>query len=504
LSIGLFAFGSSLRITVLDHNTTAARGAVGADVRFLVPFPDSGVGAAAALPAATTLVFKGPVIRATDPRYAFSTVVGVDPSTYAAGGWWPPKDAATPLPDLLVRLKAHPIGYAVPAGTSSVEIEATAPSPAPKGVHIVIPTTVADGSVRDVDLGALRAGTQIYRGESEGATRLLSVMLAAPPTAPISLVRAGSFAVTFERLTALGTGSDVAAPISGWRGLQTTGLIVRTAPTPSGGLHAEFQVAGGGPIGGIAPTDPPLPAILPAADAAGGSPVDVHMGFAGFSVRPVGALRGFPTVSRGSAPIVVPLVPLVERFHQILQPPNGGSFEVLGMGTADPSAAIRRAGFSIGSVSRAADIESALATSPQNLALGMEFAAGFAGASLAVLALGLALFFGAQRRRYELSSLRALGGKSSHAVIALALEYGLVLVPAAVLGAIEGTALLRLVLTSVAPPVPGAGPVELAIDGTGVALATAAALLTLLVGLVSTGRQMRSRESTSVLRGEPE
>ncbi|MEA2581339.1 MAG: putative transport system permease protein [Actinomycetota bacterium] len=504
LSTGLFAFSSSLRSTVLDHNTNAARGTVGADWSYLVPFPDDEARSVADLPSDATLVFKAPVNTTDDPRFAASTVIGVDPATYPSGGWWRPGDSTDPFPSLLARLKAPPLGERLPAGTSTVEIRATVAADAPPGVHIWAPLSFPDGAVRAADLGALRAGTQTYRTPTNGASRVLSVMLAAPDPAPVSLVRAGGFAVTFERLAFLGSPSGATAPLSDWRGLQATGLIVTSTATPEGFLRAEFRVAGGGPIGGIAPTNLPLPAIVGTTAAPPLSSVGLDVGFTGLSVRSVGVVRGFPAIRSSDTPVIVPLAPLIQRFEQILQAPNGGVFEVLAMGDTDPTAGIRGAGFSIGTVSRAADIEATLATSPQNLALGMEFAAGVAGATLAVMALGSALFFGAHRRRYELSSLRALGGRPRHAVAALALEYGLILVPATALGYVMGTVLLRIVLAFVSPPVAGTGPALLVIDWAGAALATIAGLLTLAFGLTSAARQMRSPEASLALRGEPE
>ncbi|MEA2551529.1 MAG: putative transport system permease protein, partial [Actinomycetota bacterium] len=506
LSVGLFSFSASLRSTVLTHNTNAARANVGADWRYLVPPPADEPRSVEALPGRTTLAFKGPVNISDDPRFAFATVVGVDPQTYPEGGWWRPEDSVDPLPDLLGRLVPAPIGFPIRPGVSTLEIEVTTPAPAPAGVHIWVPLTFPDGSVKDSDLGQLVPGQQTYRTTTDGAVRALSVMLAAPAQAPPSLVRAGHFSVTFDRVSLLGAGSSGAVdePLEGWGGLQATGLIVSTDAAPSGGLEATFRVAGGGPIGGVAPTDPPLPAIVRVGAAGAGSPVGLRVGSVGFTIHPVGSLTAFPTIGRGSAPVIVPIDGLLERFEQILRPPNGGVFEVLGMGSRDPTSEVRHAGFEVGLVSRAADIEARLATSPQNLALGMEFAAGVAGAVLAVMALSLALFFGAQRRRYELSSLRALGGRASHAMIALAGEYGLILVPAFIVGAAVGTILLHVVLAYVAPPVAGTGLSVLVIDRVSVALAAGAALATLVLGLLSAGKQMRAGAPSAELRGEPE
>src|SRR5207248_684448 len=187
-------------------------------------------------------------------------------------------------------------------------------------------------------------------------------------------------------------------------------------------------------------------------------------GPAHLAVQQVGQIRGFPQASPGEPVVVVSVQALTERFQQILQPPGGGLFLVLSADAADPSIGIRRAGFQILIGSSAAAIEARLASTPQNLALGMEYSAGVAGAVLAVLSLGLALYFGGRRRRYELSSLRALGGRPADAALALGLEYGFVLIPSALVGYALGAVLLWSVLRYVSPPVAGTGIPHLMID----------------------------------------
>ena len=164
---------------------------------------------------------------------------------------------------------------------------------------------------------------------------------------------------------------------------------------------------------------------------------------------------------------------------------------------------MRRAGLQVVGVSRAASIEARLGSSPQNLALGMEFAAGLAGSVLAILALGLALYFGGRRRRYEFSSLRALGGRPGHAAAALAVEYGLVVVPTLVVGYGVGTALLASVLPYVVPSV-AVGVPKLLVDRNAALAAAVASAVTLAIGLLVSAAGMRTASASAVLRGEPE
>jgi predicted lysophospholipase L1 biosynthesis ABC-type transport system permease subunit len=216
-------------------------------------------------------------------------------------------------------------------------------------------------------------------------------------------------------------------------------------------------------------------------------------------------VRSFPTTEPGLPFVILPVQALTERFLQILQPPNGGVFSVLAMGGQDPAPSVQRAGLRVVHTFSAARIEALLASSQQNLAIGMEFAAGVAGVSLAVLVLSLALYFGGRRREYEFSSLRAMGGRPRHAATALAIEYGLVLAASLGLGFVIGAGLLSLIITLVTPPVTTTAAIpRVLIDWPGLLIAAAVAVAAWGVGLLLALGQARRVSATAVLRGEPE
>jgi hypothetical protein len=497
LSMGLFAFSSSLRRTVLTGDVNTARGQVGADWNFLVGTPTQGARSAAALPAGATLVFHGSVATSSESSLAEATVIGLDPTSYASGGWWRERDADVPLSTLLARLAPPPIGIALPRGTDRVQIHTALPLPS--GTELVATLEDPNGGIAGRVLEPDAAGG--YQAPSAGATRLLSIVVSA--AAPDAAVQRG-FDLALGPLILTGSSPPVTVPVSTWHGLDTGGQTVQTTPSGGDSIRARFAATTGGPIGGIAPADAPLPALV--GQTASGSRTAtaiVRVGYLGLPLRVVGTLHAFPAIRSDVPLVVVPVRAVTERFGQILREPNGGAFSVLAMGGDDPTPEVRGAGLEVIATSRAATIEALLGSSPQNLALGMEFAAGVAGAVLATLALGLALYFGARRRRYEFSSLRALGGGPRHAAATLAIEYGLLLVPVLAVGYGIGTALLAVVLPHVASG-SAAGAPTLLVDRGAMLAAALASAATLAVGLAATAARLTRGSASAVLRGEPE
>jgi len=501
LSTGLFAFSSSLRATVLRGNENVARGEVGADWNLLVGSPTQGAAVSGKLAPGATLVFHGSIATSSDPRLAEGTMIALDPAGYASAGWWREEDADAPLLTLLSRLTPAPIGLALPPGTTSVQLRTT--PRVPEGVRLVDSLEDAQGRVSARDLVARGAGSGTYAGPTGGADRLLSVVLTADRPSGL-LLRSGGFDVTFAGMSLLGSFPDRPVPLSTWRGLDAGGQTVATSPVGRDALHARFVTVVGGPIGGIAPPDPPLPALV-GIPATGGDirTASVRVGSLSLSARVVGTIRAFPALRADTPLLLVPVRSVAERFAQILRTPDGGAFSVLAMGASDPTSSVRRAGLQVVGVSRAASIEARLGSSPQNLALGMEFAAGLAGSVLATLALGLALYFGGRRRRYEFSSLRALGGRPGHAAAALAIEYGLVVVSTVVVGYGVRTALIASVLPYVVPSVADGVP-KLLVDRNAALAAAVASAVTLAIGLLVSAAGMRTASASAVLRGEPE
>jgi ABC-type antimicrobial peptide transport system permease subunit len=203
-------------------------------------------------------------------------------------------------------------------------------------------------------------------------------------------------------------------------------------------------------------------------------------------------------------PVVALSLPgLIERFEQIFQPPAGGAFVVLGMGGTSPLAATKAAGFQVNDVARASTIEEQLASSKNNLAVGMEFAASIAGGLLTALALALGVYFGGRRHEYEFASLEVLGARSRDVFSTLVVEHGLVLVCSLVIGCGVGIGLFALALSFVAPT-PSGVPAEMLIAWPAILLASAVAGGTLLLAVALATARIRSRSPLSLLRGEPE
>jgi hypothetical protein len=503
LSLGLFAFASSLRTTVLTRNRDVARQEVGADWSLVVGTPGSASLAAERLPPHTTLAFYGSTAASSDSQLVPAPAIGIDPSTYAGGAWWQPQDADRPLSGLVRALTPPPIGAPLPPAVSSMQIEVTASRVA--GLRL---WTVLEYPTRGVvgrDLGPLRSGTERYETAVSGARRLLSIVLVAPFPVPPSLLQAGDLPVMFQRLTVSGSFGSRSVDMSGWRGLQTGAATVRVVSLGGGGVRATVTAVGGGPIGGVAPPAPPVPILVGGVRNSLPRQASLQIGHLHLQTRIAGTVRSFPTTEPGLPFIILPVQAVSNGFAQILQPPNGGVFAVLGMGRHDPTGSVRGVGLHVVRTFATARVEGLLASSQQNLAIGMEFAAGVAGVLLAVLVLSLALYFGGQRRDYEFSSLRAVGGRARHAGIALAVEYGLVLAASMAIGFALGAGLLSLVVSLVTPPETTTAAIpRLVVDWRGLLIAAAIAVGAGGLALALAVRHTRPLSAAAVLRGEPE
>jgi hypothetical protein len=502
LSAGLLAFASSVRTTALTRNQDAARARLGADWNLLVNTPAQVTAAADRLGANTTLTFHGSAQTSAAP-VGFANVLGVDPSTFGSGGWWQAQDSTLPLSSLLRRLEVPELGLPIPSRASLLKLRVAAPSV--HGLHLWAVGQGLSGTVANRDLGALRSGRRTYVGHVAGLTNLLSIIVSPPPAAGASPFPARRLSLSFDSLMLSGPSGSRAVDLSGWRGLNTGGANVATRAAPGGGVRAGFVVVNQGPTGAIAPPAPPLPVVV--GGAAQGRPrsgAAVQIGQLQVPVRIVGSLRTVPSMSGSDEPIVALSLPaLIARFDQIFQPPTGGAFVVLAMGAASPLASTKAAGFQVTDVAKASTIEEQLASSKNDLAVGMEFAASIAGVLLAALALALGVYFGGRRHDYEFASLEALGVRTRDVFSTLAVEHGLVLVCSLVIGCAVGIGLLALVSSFVAPA-PSGVPAELLIDWPAILFASAVAAGTLLLAVALATARIRSHSPLSLLRGEPE
>jgi FtsX-like permease family len=504
LSAALFGFATSLRTTELTRNQAAARAQVGADWSLSVGWPAQGVASANRLGSRATMAFYGSAAASSAPALSLATVIGVDPASYAGAGWWQARDASPPLPSLLSRLSAPPIGMALPHGTQALQLQVSAP--AGTGLRLWAVLWSPNDFFSDRSLGVLRPGTRTYRARVDGTSRLLSIMVSGSPQAVATLLRHPRLRLGFEHLVLSGTGAQRAVDLSAWRGLQAGGATVGATPLGAGGLQATLTVSHGGSFGGIAPASAPVP-ILIGGVGSGRAPrqATLQVGSLVLPARVVGTMNAFPVATERGLPFAVaPVRALIERFQQALQPPGGGVFVVLSMGGASPAALTRRAGLQVTAVSSAAAIEARLASHQENLAIGIEFAAAIAGVALAMLALILSAYFGGRRYEYEAASFEALGAKPRNAVSTLAFEYGAVVFCAAAAGMGVGLGLLAVTLSYVTSPAGGPAGTGLLVDWPAIAAASTVAAASLAGTLLVAAMRIRRLSPVAILRGEPE
>lgn len=506
LSAGLFGFASSIRATQLSRDRQAARQRVGADWAVTVDEPRQPLVAETALGHDVTLAFLGVASSWSSGRLALADVVGIDPSTYGRGAWWQSRDAAVPLGSLLARMGSPPLGLRLPPKASAMQLTVTCGA-GDDGLRLTAVTTSRSGAVRDRALGALRPGTHTYRTGVPGGGRLLSVLVEQPAKAPTGSP-GSAVPIGFERLALSGDGTSRLVDLSSWTGLDTgRGFVPTTAS--DGALEAKVKPAGGGPVGGIAPPRPPLPALLAGVGASPLPHPSVRIGLTGATVRlplsAMGRVRSFPLGSLPDFPtVVVPIRSLVERFEQEGRSATGGSFAVLAMGPRNPTSLARTAGFRVVRLSSAADVEAELATRQEALAVGMDFAASVTSVLLALLALALGVYFGARRRDYEYASLEAVGSTRRHAILSLAAEYGGLLAVSLAFGYGLGIGLLGLVLPFVTPPTLAPAASGSVTDWTTILSASVAVTAVFGAALGLAGLRLRRLSSMGLLRGEPQ
>jgi len=504
LSAALFAFATSLRTTELTRNQVAARAQVGADWSLSVGWPAQGVSSANRLGSRATLAFYGSVAASSAPALWLASVIGVDPASYAAAGWWQAGDARLPLRSLLSRLSALPIGVALPRAAQTLQLQVSAS--AGKGLHLWAVLSSSSDMFVDRSLGVLRPGTSTYRARIKGASRLLSIMVSGSPQAVAPLLHHPKVRLVFENVVLSGAEAKRPVDLSGWRGLEANGATVGVIPVGAAGLRLALTVSQGGSLGGIAPASAPVP-ILIGGVGRGRAPRDatLQVGSVVVPTRVVGTMNAFPAATQRGLPFaVLPVRALIERLQQARQPPGGGLFVVLSMGSASPVALTKHAGLQVTAVSRAATIEARLASHQENLAIGIEFAAAIAGVALAMLALVLSAYFGGRRYEYEAASFEALGARLKNVVSTLAFEYGAVVLCSATVGLGVGLGLLAVTHSNVTSPAGGPAVTGLLVDWPAIAVAFVVAAASLSATLLVAAMRIRRLSPVAVLRGEPE
>jgi hypothetical protein len=504
LSASLFAYATSLRTTELTRNQNAARAQVGADWSLSVGWPTQGVVSAERLGSLATLAFYGSAAASSAPALWLASVIGVDPESYAGAGWWQAGDANLPLPSLLPRLSAPPIGMALPHEAQTLQVRVSASTG--KGLRLWAILASSSGVVFDRSLGVLQPGTGAYRARVAGASRLLSIMVSGSQQAVAPLLPRPMVRLVFEHLAISGAGASRAVDLSAWRGVEASGATVPVSPIAAGGLQAALTASQSGPLGGIAPASQPIPILIGGVSRARAPrEATLQVGSIVLPVRVVGTMNAFPVATEHGLPFaVVPLRAIIEHFQQALQSAGGGVFVVLSMGGASPAGLARRAGLQVTAVSSAATIEAQLAAHQENLAIGIEFAAAIAGVALAMLALVLSAYFGGRRYEYEAASFEALGAKLRNVVSSLAFEYGAIVLCSATVGLAVGLGLLAVTLPSVTSSASGPVGTGLLVDWPAVAAASIVAAASLAGTLLVAAMRIRRLSPVAILRGEPE
>src|SRR5262249_27163594 len=238
LSVALFAFATSLRTTELTRNQDAARTQVGADWSLSVGWPTQGVASAKRLGSRATLAFYGSAAASSAPALWLATVIGVDPASYPGAGWWQARDASRPLPALLSRLSAPPIGMALPHGAQTLQLQVSASTG--KGLRLWAVLSSSNDMFFDRPLGALQPGTRTYKARVEGASRLLSIMVSGSPQAVAPLLRQPRVRLVFHRFLLSGAGVNRAVDLTAWRGLEAGGAKVGVTHRGAGELQAAL------------------------------------------------------------------------------------------------------------------------------------------------------------------------------------------------------------------------------------------------------------------------
>jgi putative ABC transport system permease protein len=494
LSMGLLVVSTSYRAIVLRNHEDAAHAQVGADWRVNVTPPEDILSVVRDMPELTT-----PVVR-TEPRLEGGifqlppNALGIDPSTYAAAGWWREDFSEMPLPEILRRLRAPGFGMDLPAESSTLTFEMDAGQQV-RALQVTATAVDEAGIVHTAGLQPIEAGLATYEMPLEGAARLLSITIHRTSLdAPDEM--------TFEIPSIASDGEPVS--LEGWEPLTWRGSDGTVEPEGSG-IRYEMESGASDVIGGIVPGSDPLPVLVSPSIAGAGGPVfPASLGGQDMELDPVAGAIQFPSMLPNQPFIVMSGSALLERAAAVPEPGLVLN-EVWAEGERNPVPLLRRGGFIPGDVARTAPIEGFLAQLPQSLALGMNFVAAAGGAGLVVVGVAAALYFAQRRRDYEFAALRAMGTASGQIVRTLALEQVSLLGFAVVAGLGLGYLLLRLMMPYVGPSLSVAYPPPVFLmDWTSLGVALAAIVAATVIALAMSARALLRASVSGVLRGEAE
>ncbi|HEX9123903.1 MAG TPA: ABC transporter permease [Actinomycetota bacterium] len=489
LSVGLLVVSTSYRAIVTRNHQDSAHQQVGADWRVQIGAPEQPLAELDRMPSNATAVIRSEPDFERQGDFSITPVaLGVDPSTYARGGWWRSDYSDTPETSWLSELAVQEAGVPVPAGTVSASVDADRTA---AGLDLVVTFQRAGGEVATADLGRLVAGNHRYDGPADGAERLLSLALVQEGVGSLPpLVR-----LTLRGLSAAGQPVD----LSTWLPLRWRGSDAKLKPEEG----AITIVPGAGHvIGGIEPPAPPIPVLVsPGVASSQGPAFQATLGGQLLEFRQVAVAESFPTVA---GDFMVVSAPALLGASARIPEPGLSLNEVWAMG-ADPRPALRADGFAVGRTASAAPIVAFLSQLPQSLAVGMHFTAAAGGLGLVVIGVAVGLYFAQRRREFEFAALRAMGTEPGQIRRVLTLEQGVLIGFAVVAGAGLGFGILRLMMPYVGKSLGAAFPPPVVVvDWTSLGVSAVAIGAASAIGLLAALRALLRSSVTSVLRGEAE
>jgi hypothetical protein len=495
LATGLLVISSSYRATILQSHADEAHQQVGGDWSVAVDTVPQSLAAMHRVPPATTPVYGGQTDLIDLPTAVSPATLGIDPGTYQQGAWWRSDYADQSLPALLQRL-AVPMG-GVPVGSGSNPPSVTMDAPADiAGYRLDVMTRLPNDSVVKAGSASIVPGRHTYSFTARGGARLLSIVIERPPQvlAPKRVT---------VRIVSATTGTGP-VNVAEWQPLQWLSGDSRLTSV-SDGLEVSIRPGSGQVIGGIVPPSPAIP-VLASKEVAASAGRRFQGVIAGtqLTFRVVAVPKGFPGTDASQPFLVVPEAALYQALEAIPEPSDGMN-QIWAMGSADPSVGIRRAGFTVETVTSARSLEGALSLDSQSLAVGMHFTAAVGGMVLVVIGVAVALYFGQRRRRFEFAALRALGTEPRSVITTLTLEQVVVIGYSLGAAFVIAWALLRLMMPYLGPSISNAFPAPVLVtDWTAMAVFGAAVVGAAAVGLALAVRGLLSASVTSVLRGEAE
>jgi putative ABC transport system permease protein len=498
LALSLFLFASSIRGRIVEAHQAVAQASYGADWVVAVDAPDQSLATMRRLPGSSTAIFWGKVTAETVFLAADTTVVGIDPHKFAAGGSWQADHSSQPLDTLLDSLKASPMGAVLPGGTSSLEVVVDVRPSIGLGLAATVETP--DGRVAPVSLGPLVAGIRTYRAEAP-AGRLLSISLIRRPDV---YFRPADLEITVQAVRALGGERSADLSLEGWSPLRWNGSGGSTSTTSSEGVEGSLSTGLGDVVAGLGPPMPVVPVATVSMDSV---PPRFETTINGLviPVRVVAHLQGFPGVLPGTPALVLPEQPLYEAAPRSLDQFGLGLTEIWSAGSDDPVPAIRGADLHVEEVRGVREVEALLAATPQSLSLGMEYAAGIGGLAVVVVGLVVGLSFGQRRRSYEIAALQAVGVRRRHILGAVVGEQGFLIAVALAVALGTASFFIRLVFPYLANRVPtGYATYRTGVQWSAVVWAIGVVAAATTMGFVFAIRSMLRVSPSALLRGEAE